>query len=454
MRRRSSGRRSSMRSRKSHSPRRARQRSSSRCERTTTVDALSTVRWPLLAQSQILVGPMTAEELRRRSSSPRRGPVSDRAGLTDALVGDVAGRPGGTSSPVHRAPRALAAKGQSCPALGGLLTLGWRPGGRGASGGGLRATRSQRASSCTSFTPADGRPRDRRRGYRPARPLAEFDLNRATDAARALAVLVEARLVVVSDEMAEVAHEAVLREWPRLRDWLEEDAHGRRLHRHLTQTSTAWDEGGRDEGRSIPWRPTYHGARLGRYSRPRLERPRAGLRRAEAGPYPRQARRGAAHEPVAAWTSRWRRGSLVLSLIVGGLALRQRDEARAAAAIADARHLAARSLVEEDDVVSVLLAREAVNLYDAPETRSALLATFNAHPRSWRGCTRQAARRHSGTNRSGSRSRWTEARLPSATRDELSSSSTWCVARRSERSPPMRERGVGPSAPMGRRSRS
>ena len=118
-------------------------------------------------------------------------------------------------------------------------------------------------------------------GLSPGAPLAEFDLNRATDAARALAVLVEARLVVVSDEMAEVALRGGLREWPR-RDWLEEDAHGRRLHRHLTQTSTAWDEVVVTR-RSIPWRPTYHGARLGRYSRPRLERPRAGLRRAEPG---------------------------------------------------------------------------------------------------------------------------------------------------------------------------
>ena len=51
-RRRSSGRRSSMRSRKSHSPRRGGQRSSSRCERTTTVDALSTVRWLAVARSE------------------------------------------------------------------------------------------------------------------------------------------------------------------------------------------------------------------------------------------------------------------------------------------------------------------------------------------------------------------------------------------------------------------
>ena len=37
--------------------------------------------------------------------------------------------------------------------------------------------------------------------------------------------------VTIGDGEVEVAHEALLREWPRLRGWLEEDAEGRRLHR-------------------------------------------------------------------------------------------------------------------------------------------------------------------------------------------------------------------------------
>jgi hypothetical protein len=47
-----------------------------------------------------------------------------------------------------------------------------------------------------------------------------------------------------------------LREWPRLRGWLEQDAHGRRLHRHLTDAARDWDQGGRDPG------DLYRGARL------------------------------------------------------------------------------------------------------------------------------------------------------------------------------------------------
>ena len=68
-------------------------------------------------------------------------------------------------------------------------------------------------------------------------PLSEFDLDRDLDASNALNVLTGTRLVTVSEGTAEVAHEALLREWPRLRTWLEDDAEGRKLHRRVTESS-------------------------------------------------------------------------------------------------------------------------------------------------------------------------------------------------------------------------
>ena len=56
--------------------------------------------------------------------------------------------------------------------------------------------------------------------------------------------------MTVSGEEAEVAHEALLREWPRLRGWLEEDAEGRRLHHHLGIAAREWDARGRDPASS------------------------------------------------------------------------------------------------------------------------------------------------------------------------------------------------------------
>jgi len=71
-----------------------------------------------------------------------------------------------------------------------------------------------------------------------------------------LKILADARLVTTAEETAEVAHEALIREWPTLRQWLIEDREGLRLHRHLTEAAQAWDELDRDPGE------LYRGARL------------------------------------------------------------------------------------------------------------------------------------------------------------------------------------------------
>ena len=54
----------------------------------------------------------------------------------------------------------------------------------------------------------------------------------------------------------EIAHEALLREWPRLRAWIDEDRDGLRLLRHLSEAALAWQALDRDPGE------LYRGARL------------------------------------------------------------------------------------------------------------------------------------------------------------------------------------------------
>ena len=66
--------------------------------------------------------------------------------------------------------------------------------------------------------------------------------------------------------------------------------------------------------------------------------------------------------------------------MIGDLALTQRDEARSAAAIADAGSLVSRSLDEKDPALALILAREAVNIQDSAETRSALFAALERTP--------------------------------------------------------------------------
>jgi hypothetical protein len=54
----------------------------------------------------------------------------------------------------------------------------------------------------------------------------------------------------------EIAHEALAREWPRLRDWLDEDVEGQRILHHLATAADSWDALGRPDSE------LYRGVRL------------------------------------------------------------------------------------------------------------------------------------------------------------------------------------------------
>ncbi len=80
---------------------------------------------------------------------------------------------------------------------------------------------------------------------------------------RVLQRLAESRLVTIDEHTVQVAHEALIREWPRLRAWLDEDREGRRIHRHLTRRRRT----GRPSARSRrsctaapDWRPPRSGS--------------------------------------------------------------------------------------------------------------------------------------------------------------------------------------------------
>ncbi|MBL9006853.1 MAG: CHAT domain-containing protein [Myxococcales bacterium] len=68
---------------------------------------------------------------------------------------------------------------------------------------------------------------------------------------RVLRDLVDARLLVQGDDKlaptVEVAHEALIRKWPRLRAWLDEDRAGLIVQRRVRQAAEQWAQQGRDE---------------------------------------------------------------------------------------------------------------------------------------------------------------------------------------------------------------
>jgi WD40 repeat protein/DNA-binding SARP family transcriptional activator len=336
----------------------------------------------LLASHQILVGPMDADELRRAIELPaQRADLSVEEELVDSLVSDTVGQPGGLpllSTALlelwtHRRERTLRLDDylRAGGVEGAVARLAEEAFDR------LDAVGQAAAKRILLRLAAPGEGADvvRRRA-----PLSEFDLDRDADAARAMAVFTDARLVTVAEGTAEVAHEALLHEWPRLRTWLEDDAEGRKLQRHITESTHTWDEGERDPA------DLYRGARLTaawEWAEPR----EADLNDLERE-FLRASRSASEGEAVRGRrTNRRLRGLLVgvavllvASLVIGNLALAQRDRATEALRLADAGRLASSSRLEPDPQLALVMASEAVNINDSPGTRSALFAALERTP--------------------------------------------------------------------------
>ena len=113
-------------------------------------------------------------------------------------------------------------------------------------------------------------------------PLAELRKAVGTDDAasfeRVLTNLVDARLLVVDDDReakktprVEVAHESLIRKWPRLRGWIDENRVGLLFKRRLIQAAVEWERNqcekshlyrGAQLAQAVEWRKTWQ-SRLG-----------------------------------------------------------------------------------------------------------------------------------------------------------------------------------------------
>lgn len=88
------------------------------------------------------------------------------------------------------------------------------------------------------------------------RRVPRGELGDSTATTEVLDRLSAARLLSLDRDSVDLAHEALLRHWPRLRDWLAEDREGLQIHRRLTRTADEWHNFDRDPA------ILYRGARL------------------------------------------------------------------------------------------------------------------------------------------------------------------------------------------------
>jgi WD40 repeat protein len=212
----------------------------------------------LLADNHVLVGALSREELRKAVICPaQRAGLHVEPELADAVVDDVAGEPG------------------ALPLLStAMLELWQRRDGRRLRyaayerTGGVRGAVARLAEK--AFGELDGAQQAVARSVllrlanvddagaveRRRLPLRELDAEGGAEATQVVWLLADRRLLTISEGAVEVAHEALLREWPRLRAWIDEDRDALRIERNLRAAAHEWERLGRDDG------ALYRGAHL------------------------------------------------------------------------------------------------------------------------------------------------------------------------------------------------
>ncbi|ROP41197.1 helix-turn-helix domain-containing protein [Saccharothrix texasensis] len=211
-----------------------------------------------LRGGHVLVGPMTADELREAIVSPAVAVgCKVETALVTRLVADAAGQPAALPLVSHalletwRRRRGVALTLAGYEEVGGVEHSIARSAEHVYTAMGPAGQLIAKQVFLRLIAVGEGTEDTKRRVAR-----AEVDHHAEGDGAAVLAALAQARLVVLDRDAVELAHEALIRNWPRLRDWIAEDRAGLRVQRMLTEAAHTWETLDRDPG------ALYRGARL------------------------------------------------------------------------------------------------------------------------------------------------------------------------------------------------
>jgi WD40 repeat protein/DNA-binding SARP family transcriptional activator len=199
----------------------------------------------LLAQHQVYIGPMSPDELRRAIEEPARiGGWTFEPGLVDLILDDVEDEPGALPLLSHALLETWRQRRGRTLTLAGYVESG---GVRGAIARTAETTyeqlpHGQQAIARSIFLRLTELGEDTQDTRRRAE-LSEFipHPGEAPAVEQVLRTLADARLITMDRGSVEVAHEALVREWPRLREWLDENREGLRLHRRISQAAREWE---------------------------------------------------------------------------------------------------------------------------------------------------------------------------------------------------------------------
>ncbi|WP_409493522.1 helix-turn-helix domain-containing protein [Amycolatopsis sp. cmx-11-12] len=211
---------------------------------------------PVLRNGQVLVATMTTDELRAMITQP-----AHRTGNTieGALVSRLIGETSGQACVLPLVSHALLETWHR--RRGNALTLA----GYVASGGiasavansaeqvyaALQPSQQRRAKDIVLRLTALGEGTEDTK-----RRIARTELDDDPDTAIVLHAFAQARLLTLGEDSVEIAHEALIKAWPRLGDWLAADRDGLRVRRQLTEATDIWESHDHDPG------ALYRGVRL------------------------------------------------------------------------------------------------------------------------------------------------------------------------------------------------
>ena len=325
----------------------------------------------LLRDQQLLVGPMSEDELRSVITGPAAGAeLTVEPALIDAVLADVLGEPAALPMLSHALLETWRRREGNLLAVHHYYQTGGVRGAIAQTADHVYAgfDPTQRALAREIFlrltAPGEGPEDTRRRASRDEL----LDRPDADDVRAVLARLAKARLVTLDEHTVTVVHEFLIRGWPTLRDWINEDRERLRAHRRLTDTAREWDALARDE--SLLYRGSllavWKDRDVGQLND--LERDfLASSRRQAASELAVRQRRvritltGAGVALVALLTL------AIVAFGQAGEARRQRDQA-----LADRLVTSARSQLSLDPELSVLLARQAIQIEPTAQAVSAL----------------------------------------------------------------------------------
>jgi WD40 repeat protein len=346
-----------------------------------------------LQDNQALVGPMREAEFREAIEGPAaRAGLSLQAGLVDVVLRDLGDEPGALPLLSHVLLETWKRRSGHDLTLAGYREAGGAQAAIAQTAehafGGLTGDEQAVARSIFLRLTALGEgTEDTRRRARREEFIGHAD---AATVDAVLDKLATSRLVMAGEDTVEVAHEALIRNWPRLRAWLAQNREGLRIHRQVTEAAEEWVALGRDPG------ALYRGARLATAQEwaeqhddelNDLEREfLTASRRSQEQSLEEVRRRNRRLRALTAGLS----VLLVLTLALAVVARIQTTQARRAreaaqvqANLASSRVLAAQagSKLDGQPGVALLESLQALRTADTVEARSSLLAGLQRHPR-------------------------------------------------------------------------